>query len=90
VANDCGPSHVAQLSGAPVVLVYGNWDGAARARIAEWFDPRRQARCLTTAEIAPVESIGIEHVLSAIDAAVHDSLTDPRVIEIAHAGVRSP
>jgi ADP-heptose:LPS heptosyltransferase len=83
VANDCGPSHVAQLSGVPVVLVFGNWDGAARVRIAEWFDPRPGARCITTAAGAPVDSIAVDVVLAAVDEVVRDPRTAPRVIEAA-------
>jgi ADP-heptose:LPS heptosyltransferase len=85
VANDCGPAHVAQLSGAPVVLVFGNWDGAVRARIDEWFDPRPGARALTTAGIAPIDSLAVDHVLAAVIEVAHDPRTPARVIEIAGA-----
>jgi ADP-heptose:LPS heptosyltransferase len=81
VANDCGPSHVAQLSGAPVVLLFGNWDGAARARIDEWFWPRPGARCLTTRASAPIASIAVADVLAAA-CAVRDRPTDPAAIEL--------
>lgn len=83
VANDCGPSHVAQLSGAPLVLIFGNWDGAARVRIAEWFDPRPGSRCLTTAAIAPVASIAVSDVLAAVDEVTRDPRTNARVVETA-------
>ena len=82
VANDCGPSHMAQLAGVPCVLVFGNWDGAARARIAEWFDPRPGARCLTTATPAPIASIAIEDVLSAVRTLVIEPKTPGSTLEL--------
>jgi ADP-heptose:LPS heptosyltransferase len=82
VANDCGPSHVAQLAGVPVVLLFGNWDGAARARIDEWFDPRPGARCLTTAARAPIDSIPVDSVLAAVDEVVRDGTTPARIVQI--------
>ncbi|MBL8859784.1 MAG: hypothetical protein JNL28_14855 [Planctomycetes bacterium] len=75
VANDCGPSHVAQLAGVPTVLVFGNWDGAARTRIAEWFDPRPGARCLTTAEPGSITDLAVTRVLEAVQAVVRDPAT---------------
>jgi ADP-heptose:LPS heptosyltransferase len=66
VANDCGPSHVAQLSGAPLVLVFGNWDGAAPVRIDEWFWSRPGACCLTTVDSGPIAALapaGLLHEL---------------------------
>ena len=81
VANDCGPSHVAQLSGAPVVLVFGNWDGAARVRIDEWFDPRPGARCLTTAGAADIRSIAVDEVLAAASEVAQGRASPARVIE---------
>ena len=66
IANDCGPSHVAQLSGVPLVVVFGNWDGAARARIDEWFWPRPGAHCVTTRNGAPIATIPVDDVLAAM------------------------
>lgn len=66
VSNDCGPSHVAQLSRIPQVSIFGNWDGAAPVRIAEWFNARSGATCLTTDQAAPITSIPIETVLTAV------------------------
>lgn len=91
IANDCGPSHVAQLAGVPVVLVFGNWDGAARVRIAEWFDPRPGACCLTNDRSVEIETIGVDAVFHAAREVERDPLTPGRVLEIEPAhGVRSP
>jgi ADP-heptose:LPS heptosyltransferase len=81
VANDCGPSHVAQLSGMPIVELFGNWDGAAEARVAEWFWPRPGARCLFPRAHAPIASIGVEDVFAAA-CAVRDRPEDPPQVEV--------
>jgi ADP-heptose:LPS heptosyltransferase len=83
VANDCGPSHVAQLSGVPVVLVFGNWDGAAPARIAEWFWPRPGARCLTTRDAGPIAALAVGDVLAALRAVRDEPSTPPGVQHLA-------
>ncbi|HXV77325.1 MAG TPA: glycosyltransferase family 9 protein, partial [Candidatus Polarisedimenticolaceae bacterium] len=40
LANDCGPAHLAQMGGVPLVQLFGNWDGRAGRRIDWWFDRR--------------------------------------------------
>jgi ADP-heptose:LPS heptosyltransferase len=82
VANDCGPSHVAQLSGVPLVLVFGNWDGAARVRIDEWFWPRPGARCLTTRDAGPVAALAVGEVLAALHTVRDDPATPPAVLDV--------
>jgi ADP-heptose:LPS heptosyltransferase len=67
VANDCGPGHVAQLSPTPTVALFGNWDGGAGTRIAEWFHPRAGALCVTTERVAPIQAIGVEPVMEEIE-----------------------
>lgn len=93
IANDCGPSHVAQLAGVPMVLLFGNWDGGARARIDEWFDPRRSARCLTTAGVAPIDSIEVADVVTALESALDESrgtiASDERIVEITPAAKKT-
>jgi ADP-heptose:LPS heptosyltransferase len=80
LANDCGPGNLAQMAGAPIVLVFGNWDGGVEERIGWWFDRRPGAICLTTAGAAPISAVP--------EAAVRDAaralLDDPP----AGAGVR--
>lgn len=44
VANDCGPSHVAQLLGVPYVAVFANHRGQAERITRQWFFPRANAR----------------------------------------------
>jgi ADP-heptose:LPS heptosyltransferase len=73
VANDCGPGNLAQMAGAPVVLVFGNWDGMVEQRIGWWYHPRPGAICLTTRATAPIDAIDEAAVL----AASHELLGDP-------------
>ncbi len=81
VANDCGPSHVAQLSGVPLVVVFGNWDGAAKVRVDEWFWPRPGARCLTTQTAAPIATISVDDVLAALHS-VRDLPHAPAAVDL--------
>ncbi len=83
VANDCGPSHVAQLSGVPLVLVFGNWDGVAQVRIDEWFWPRPGARCLTTRGAGPVAALAVDDVLDALRTVRDDPTTPAAVLHVA-------
>jgi ADP-heptose:LPS heptosyltransferase len=81
VANDCGPSHVAQLSGVPLVVIFGNWDGVAQVRIAEWFWPRPGARCMTTRQPAPIATIAVGDVHAALRE-VRDRPEAPASVEL--------
>ncbi|MCY2959250.1 MAG: hypothetical protein NTY35_03715 [Planctomycetota bacterium] len=82
VANDCGPSHVAQIAGAPIVSIFGNWDGRARVRIAEWFHPRPGARCVTTAAPAPVQTLGVEPVLAEVGRLLEEPRARGGTVEV--------
>jgi ADP-heptose:LPS heptosyltransferase len=79
IANDCGPGNLAQMAGAPVVIVFGNWDGGVQERIGWWFDRRPGALCLTTRDPAPIGRIGV----TAVVAAARELLADTTA-----AGVR--
>jgi len=80
LANDCGPGNLAQMAGAPIVLVFGNWDGGVEQRIGWWFDRRPGAICLTTAGAAPISAVPE----TAAQDAARALLDDPT----AGAGVR--
>lgn len=90
VANDCGPSHVAQLAHVPCVYVFGNWDGAARARIDEWFHPKPGARCLTTDGPADVTRVSVDDVVSALDAVERDVRSPARIEAVTPASAVAP
>jgi ADP-heptose:LPS heptosyltransferase len=65
ISNDCGPGNLAQMAGAPVLIVFGNWDGGVQERIGWWFDRRPGALCLTTRDQAPIGTIGVPSVVAA-------------------------
>jgi ADP-heptose:LPS heptosyltransferase len=73
LANDCGPAHLAQMGGIPIVQPFGNWDGGVERRIAWWFDRRPGAICLTTREPAPIDAIPV----AAMTEAVRRLLAEP-------------
>jgi len=81
LANDCGPGNLAQMAGAPIVLPFGNWDGAAMQRIGWWFDRRPGAIALTTRTVQPITAIAE----SAVLAAAQDLLADPRSTGLRYA-----
>jgi len=76
LGNDCGPMHVAQMLGTPLVVLFGNWDGLREQRIPCWFRPRRGALCLTTAAVRPITDLGVD----AVHAACRELLRDPQAV----------
>lgn len=61
VANDCGPSHVAQCSGVPFV-------GLFDAHKPEWFWQRDAAHCLVPTPGAELQSLPVDDVAKACEA----------------------
>jgi ADP-heptose:LPS heptosyltransferase len=57
VANDCGPSHVAQLLGVPYVAVFANHRGQAERITRQWFLPRPNARWLAAPAGADITAV---------------------------------
>ncbi|HPF69189.1 MAG TPA: glycosyltransferase family 9 protein [Candidatus Krumholzibacteria bacterium] len=66
VANDCGPSHLAQLCGVPYVGLFGAFDAHTDRRIAEWFHRHERARVLVPAAGAPLTALPPEAVARAV------------------------
>jgi len=61
IANDCGPSHIAQLCGRPYVGVF-------HAPNPSWFWARKTARCITPPTLNyNINSIQTQHVLEGVD-----------------------
>lgn len=58
VANDCGPSHLAQCSATPLVSLFDSLK-------PEWFWPRPHARCLIPASGSELHSLPVDLVSSA-------------------------
>jgi len=61
IANDCGPSHIAQLCGRPYVGVF-------HAPNPSWFWTRKTARCITPpTSNYDIQTIQSHHVLEGVD-----------------------
>lgn len=65
VANDCGPSHVAQMLAAPYVGLYADHDGRVEERLREWFRPTGRSVAVTGAAGEPIDSIPVDEVADA-------------------------
>lgn len=65
VTNDCAPGHVAQMSGAACVSVFGNWDGASDRRVGEWFFERPGSRCVVPGASRRADGIPVSAVFEA-------------------------
>lgn len=62
IANDCGPSHVAQLLGRPYVGLYANNHGQAERLVREWFFARPGACWLSAPSGADINDIAPDTV----------------------------
>ncbi|HSP98709.1 MAG TPA: glycosyltransferase family 9 protein [Candidatus Dormibacteraeota bacterium] len=67
VANDCGPSHVAQLLGRPYVCVFANHRGQAERIARQWFFPRPGARWLSGPAGAPITDLAPIEVARCVE-----------------------
>jgi ADP-heptose:LPS heptosyltransferase len=67
IANDCGPSHVAQLLGRPYVCVFANHRGQAREIVGQWFFPRPGARWLSGPAGVPITDLSPAEVLRCVE-----------------------
>lgn len=68
IANDCGPSHVAQLLGGPYVGLFANHRGQAARIAAQWFLPRPGARWVSGPANAPITELPVEQVCDNVRA----------------------
>jgi ADP-heptose:LPS heptosyltransferase len=68
VANDCGPGHLAQMSGAPMVTLFPNPRGGRSWReplLRLWWWERPGAVAITTAQARPIADIPVDVVAAA-------------------------
>ena len=68
VANDCGPSHVAQLLGRPYVAVFANHRGQAERITRQWFYARPGARWICGPAGAPIEAVSPDAVYECVES----------------------
>lgn len=68
VANDCGPSHVAQLLGRPYVGVFANQRGQAERIASQWFYPRPGADWITGPVGTEITAIPVDAVYEKVVA----------------------
>jgi ADP-heptose:LPS heptosyltransferase len=77
VANDCGPSHLAQQCEVPYVGLFGAFDGHTDRRIAEWFHRHARSRVLAPAAGDALDSLPPEAVARAVAEVVAAAGTGP-------------
>lgn len=75
VANDCGPGHIAQMSGAPVVMLFPNHHGSRRRAelLKLWWWRRARSRALTTLQQRPLPDLPVAVVAEQCLAVLGDS-----------------
>lgn len=66
IANDCGPSHVAQLLGGPYVAVFANHQGQVERITRQWFYPRPGARWVSGPAGTPITDVTPADVYRAV------------------------
>lgn len=73
VANDCGPGHLAHMSGAPMVTLFYNDGHPGRGQeIKLWWWRRPHSRALTTAAVRPITELPVGVVLDQTLKAMQD------------------
>jgi ADP-heptose:LPS heptosyltransferase len=75
VANDCGPGHLAQMSGKPMVTLFHNDGNHDRRRdlIQLWWFRRPHSRAITTSSGRPITDIPIDVVAEQARQAMTDA-----------------
>jgi ADP-heptose:LPS heptosyltransferase len=75
VGNDCGPGHIAQMSGAPTVVLFPNHHGQRRRAelLKLWWWRRAHSRAITTVAERPLAEVPPELVADEALAAMGDS-----------------
>lgn len=63
IANDCGPSHIAQISNNKYLILYSNENNDANGVIKEWFNPTKNGLYITGEDNKNINSINIKEVI---------------------------
>lgn len=63
IANDCGPSHIAQISNNKYLILYSNKDNDAKGVIKEWFNPTKNGLYIIGENNKDINSINKKEVI---------------------------
>jgi ADP-heptose:LPS heptosyltransferase len=67
LANDCGPSHIAQISRVKNLILFSDEEAKAREIIKEWFNPSEIKSYLIGEAMQSINTITVEEVIKKID-----------------------
>lgn len=83
IGNDCGPAHIAQLSGVNFVGIYSNESGSGEKTIAEWFYMRSNSRYICAATNEDIKAIPVDKVFEKVEEfiTVPEKNIDPNISE---------
>jgi len=67
VANDCGPSHIAQIADTKNIILFSDERGSANTVITEWFNDKENGYYLFGDKNQSINTIKVDNVLSVIN-----------------------
>lgn len=62
ITNDCGPSHIAQISSLPHIILYSDEKGSGEAVKQEWFNPKENAQYLLSKSNQSIDTIEVDDI----------------------------
>lgn len=66
IANDCGPSHFAQISDVKTIILFSNENGRVEGTLKEWFNSNNQKVFLIGDKYQSINSIKVDDVLKKV------------------------
>ena len=70
LANDCGPSHIAQINGVKNLILFSDAFGSAHETIKEWFNPSPIKKYLIGKPHESINSIKVQDVNETIESLI--------------------
>ena len=67
IANDCGPSHIAQISDINTLILYSDEMNDANKVKKEWFNDKSNSYCIIGKSNKHIDSINVEEVFNLAD-----------------------
>ena len=71
IANDCGPSHIAQISEVPNIILYSSETKDGYKVAQEWFREKKDSYYLVGEKDQSINSITVAHVYEKALVALH-------------------